>query len=294
MAAHVYLSLRGAQQRGALHLTRSARFVASLSLYLLSSALWMGASLAQLNMGISAGEDQVPHSRLRSALWLGAGASGGSLSFRSNEVSVKAKVAALPAIYLGGELWSSESYGLSFVSELGLGAQLELPALVSNQELSYNHNHSLISGHYRWHLGERALAPALELGLGLRWQTESVAVQRPTIFTDRLALGPALSLGFQLPFTEQLSSAVSAAYSQHLIFREDPADSGTPADSSVLSFRAQFNLMFSAIFGLTIQGHYRLDQVDFDGFGTRISGVRDGASERGIWGASLGLRVAIR
>lgn len=255
---------------------------------------WAAPLYAQLNMGISEGEDQVSVARLRSALWITTGLSAGSLKFQSSEVSVKARVDALPIITLGGDLWGTESYGVMFRSELGLGAQLEIPALQDDQTLSYNHNHTLFGGRYRWHLTDSERAPALDVGLGLRWQTENVPLQRPTYFVDRLTLGPALILGFQLPFTEQLSASIGGAYSRHLLMREDPADSGEMVGSSALSVQGQLSLMFSALLGVTIQGGYRLDHVEFNGFGTRASGVEDGRSDRGFWSASVGLKLAIR
>ena len=261
---------------------------------LLSLTGWAAPLYAQLNMGISEGEDQVSVARLRSALWITTGLSAGSIHFQSSDVSIKARVDALPVVALGGDLWGTESYGVMFRSELGLGAQLEIPALQDDQTLSYNHTHTLLGGRYRWHLTEGERAPALDLGMGLRWQTESVPLQRPTYFVDRLTLCPAVTLGFQLPLTDQLSASIGGAYSRHLLIREDPADSGEMVGSSALSVQGQVSFMFSALLGVTLQGGYRLDHIEFDGFGTRASGVEDGRSDRGFWNASAGLKVAIR
>ena len=256
--------------------------------------LWSASSYAQLNMGISAGEDQVSASRLRSALWLQTGISAGTLQFQSREASLKARVDALPVLLIGGDLWGSESYGLSFNTELGLGSDLDIPILADGQTLSYNHNHSLISGRHRWHLSPRDDAPALSLGFGLRWVTEDVPPQRPTYFVDRLALGPSLLLGFDMPLTDQLSLAIGAAYSRHLIVREDPADSGEPGGSSLISTQAQLSFMFNELIGVVAQGRYRLETVDFNGFGTRASGVNSGQADRSFWGVTIGAQLALK
>lgn len=256
-------------------------------------SLWSTALYAQLNMGISEGEDQVSVARLRSALWLQTGMSAGSITFQSDEVSIKARIDALPILQVGGDLWGTESYGVMFQSELGLGSKLDIPFLNDGQTLSYNHYHTVLGGRYRWHLSANELAPALDFGLGLRWQSENVPLQKPTYFVDRMTLGPALMLGFHMPFTEKLSMALGAAYSRHLIIREDPADSGEPVGADALSAYGQFSFMLTSLLGLMIQGQYRTDHVDFEGFGTRASGVRYGQSERSFWGASLGIKLAI-
>lgn len=271
-----------------------ARVAQLLCVLVISVGVWSSPLYAQLNMGISEGEDQVSVARLRSALWLAPGVRGGSLQFTSGEVNIKARVDALPIIELGGDLWGTESYGLMFRAELGLGSELDIPILNDGQTLSFNQSHALFGGRYRWHFSESERAPALDLGLGLRWHTEDVPPQRPTYFVDRMTLGPALLLGFQLPISERLSSAINLAYSRHLLIREDPADSGEPVNSSAISAQAQVSMMFTELLGLVLQGQYLIEQVEFNGFGTRASGVKDGRSERDFWSASVGLKVSIR
>lgn len=249
---------------------------------------------AQLTMGLSEGEDQAPQERLRSALWAHLGVSAGRLEMTSSQVALKARVDALPTFVIGADLWTTEQFGLMARAELGLGAQLDLPMLEGDQTFSFNQQHALAGARYRWHLSEQRYAPSFELGLGARLQRESVPPQRPTYFTERLTLGPALLISAALPVSPSVLITTLGALSQPLIVREDPADSGELEGGYTLSGQLQLAYLFTETWGVNAQLDYTLDAAHYRGFGTRGLGVINAETHQTNWGISLGVRVSVK
>lgn len=260
----------------------------------LTSLITTSAAHAQLNMGISEGQDQVPQARLRSSLWAQLGVSAGYVRLTSDEVSLKARIDALPTLNLGADLWSDEHLGLMMRASVGLGAELELPMLQSQQTFSFNQHHALMGARYRWYSSESLDALSFELGLGLRYQQDSVPPQRPTYFVDRLSLGPTVMMSSSLPLSDALSVQLLTALSRPVILREDPADSGELSGGYALSAQAQVWYDLSALWSLMLQADYGRDVTSYEGFGTRGLGVNDAESEQASWGVALGARAHIK
>ena len=279
-------------------LTDRARQGALRPLFFTLSALWAwglaSSASAQLTMGLSEGEDQAPQERLRSALWAQLGVSAGRLEMTSSQVALKARVDALPTLVLGADLWTTEQLGLMARAELGLGAQLDIPMLEGEQTFSFNQQRALAGARYRWHLSEQRHAPSLELGLGAHLLREAVPPQRPTYFTERLSLGPALLISAALPVSSDLLITTLGALSRPLIVREDPADSGELEGGYTLSGQLQLAYLLTETWGINAQLDYTLDAARYQGFGTRGLGVINAETQQTSWGLSVGVRVAVK
>lgn len=261
-------------------------------------AVWGNDARAQVDVGLTAGLDEVPAARLRSGAWVGAGASGGRLALRSAQAGVAARVDLMPTLLLGADLWTSEEYGLLLRGSVGLNAPLALPPEYGDQELSFRQSHALVGALRRWHLSAAPDALAISAGVGLRAQVEETPPQRPTYLVDRLALGPAALLGVTAPLSSSLTLGGRASASTHVLVQEDPADSGAlsggPLGALAWDVALELSWALSPALALLADAEWRSDRVRFSGFGTRALGVYDAETTLAFWTTGVALRVALR
>lgn len=212
--------------------------------------------------------------RTRSGAWAGLEVLTGHLAMEAASTQVDAGLTALPALAVGIDHWPTDALGLYAGAAIGLGAAIAVPD--SEQTFQLNVHQFEGGARGRYFLGSGADAAAVIVGLGLRGLYQTAQVQRPALLVDRTVAGPELAAGVAWPVLGD-RLWLRGTLRGHLPFfvRETPTDSGDPRGSFGYGARLEAVSRLTGQWGV----HARLDAHflghDFDGEGTRASGVTD-------------------
>ena len=250
-------------------------------LMIASSFIWITDSLAADQ------QDYIKESRLRQIFYVGTGMYQGTVAFQSDRLQLQSDLSFLPMLQVGAQWWGDESKGLYTHAELGLGADLTLPAAYQSQVLNFNQNSFLLGGHYRWHLSARPLAPDITLRLGLYAMTQDVGQQNPTLFVNRSTYGPQLSTAFTYPWKAHIWTRLQFGLSNPVLMREEPADSGEMDQGYQWFVQLEQHVKISRVLGIYVIVNYSQEDIDFVGFGTRANGVQQGTHQQDMVSASI-------
>ncbi|MEZ4463345.1 MAG: hypothetical protein R3F43_02195 [bacterium] len=99
----------------------------------------------------------------------------------------------------------------------------------SAAKIGYNLHQIEAGGRYRWHLGPRADALSLQVGVALRGTIQTAQVQRPSFIVDCTALGPEGQIALVWPVVGwRCWVTLQAQAGLPFFVREGPTDSGDP------------------------------------------------------------------
>lgn len=237
--------------------------------------------------------DAFERARRRSGLWFGGGAARAHLALDSASAKLNTQVDALPTIGLGGEWWSSETTGLYGRLVIGLGADLDVPALGAAR-ISYNTHQVELGARYRWFFGPHSDALALLVGLGLRGDVQTAQVQRPSLLVDSLTLGPNVHVGVEWPIVGRrlwLRALLRAGVP--FFVREAPDDSGNPVRFVALGGRVLLAAGLTERWALQLSVDAQDQRITFEGEGTRAASLFDAETHDTIFTGLLGVRYAL-
>jgi hypothetical protein len=234
-------------------------------------------------------QQYINETRIRQIYYVGTGIYQGNIGFQSNRLQLNSDISTLPIVHLGTQWWGDESKGLYAHGELGLGADLNLPAKYKSQTLSFNQNLINVGGQYRWYLSARPLAPDLTLKMGVYSIFQEVGSQNPTIFVNRSTYGPQISSAFTYPWKAHLWTRLLVGFAIPVVMREDPADSGEMEQGQQWFVQIEQHIKLSKTFGSYITFSYSQETINFNGFGTRADGVQNSQHDQSMLNLNFAL-----
>ncbi|MCA9525765.1 MAG: hypothetical protein KC549_05655 [Myxococcales bacterium] len=218
--------------------------------------------------------DLIARTRVRQGWYVGPSVVRGGLSFRAPTAAIDTRLDAVPAVALGADLWPAPELGLHLALHVGLGADVGVPD--STATIGYNLHQLEAGGRYRWHLGPRADAVSVQLGLALRGTIQTAQVQRPSFIVDRTALGPEAQAALVWPVAGwRCWLSLQAHAGLPFFVREGPTDSGDPRGFVTYGGQAAVVLGVTPAWAVQVQADWRTVELDFAGEGTRTGGVTD-------------------
>ena len=235
-------------------------------------------------------------SRVRSStrLLVGAGLTGGDLTFTSDSFNVEADLGSLNAVTVGVQAWPEEFAGVELTYQIGLLGELAVPQLeVQEGDAALTlASHRLEGGFlYRWFSGPRVDAVSVGLRVGFTLHNLTVSDHSPSVALTTTWFGPGLGPFLSLPFSGgDLGVDLRADLIAPFYVRESPQRSGAPRGA----IAGHAGLHPWLRLGERFYGGVRLDlhryRAHFDGPGNRWYGDIEGGEKRhAFWSAVVAL-----
>lgn len=219
------------------------------------------------------GQTHLPGRSALTNAWLTTGITTGSLSFESDNATVKTRLDALPVVGMGAETWIEPAVGLYAHLLLGAGADIYIPS--TGQSIRYN-AHVLEAGLWlRWSPSEQSPA-ALMGSLGVRALRQTPREQRPALLVGSTVAGPEGGFGGEVRMLDgRLCLRALLTAGVPFFVRETPRDSGDPRSFTSVGARASvgFEPVVLEPWSLALAANITQHKVEFEGAGSRAAGV---------------------
>ncbi len=219
----------------------------------------------------------------------------GLMQLRTDAAASDTSIDYLPAVDLGVELWPAPEIGLVLAAELGTGASITVPFEEQTVAVDYNLYRFEAAGRYRWYFGPRSGAPSLMMHGGLRGRYQTVQEQRPiSALVERAVVGPEAGLSFAWPVVgDRVWFRLGGRAGLPFFVREPGDDSGQVAGG--FTFGAGLDVAVRVVGGWYVQlsGDMYDEELDFDGDGTRASGVSGARTHDRYLSGGLAVRYAL-